>query len=161
MTEDFQSLIKTSYETAPKYTEIMAGLPEDYKEIKTLGDLLAINYKIIGVKEQLRKNLISLIKSGKPKYPKIIGFEDDIIPSLDRAILSEHDVFLIGQIGQAKTKIVETISEHLLSPIPIIKNSITNDCPMDLPANELISAFEDKEELNSSPNFHVSPESIE
>ena len=96
MSQDLQTLVNHSYEATPKYTEIKAGLPEDYKEIKTLDDLLAINYKLVGVKEQLKLNLISLIKSGEPKYPKIIGFDDDVIPSLDRAILSEHDVFLIG-----------------------------------------------------------------
>jgi len=99
---EISNIVRQSYSSSPKYTEIKAGLPEDFKEIKTLGDLLAINYKIVGVKEQLRRNLISLINSGSPKYPGIIGFEDDVIPALDRAILSCHDIFLIGQIGQAK-----------------------------------------------------------
>ena len=155
------NIVGQSYSSPPKYTEIKAGLPEDFKEIKTLGDLLAINYKIVGVKEQLRRNLISLINSDSPKYPGIIGFEDDVIPALDRAILSCHDIFLVGQIGQAKTKIVETISKNLLSPIPIIKKSITNDCPMDLPENELVSLLDDKELNTQSPKFYVSPESAE
>lgn len=154
-------IVEQSYTSPKKYTEIKSGLPEDYKEIKNLGDLLAINYKLVGVKEQLRDNLISLINSGEPKYPGIIGYEDEVIPALDRAILSCHDIFLVGQIGQAKTKIVETISKNLLSPIPIIKNSITNDCPMDLPKDELISLLDDKEQNNSSPKFYVSPESAE
>src|SRR3990172_149898 len=153
------NIVAQSYNSPPKYTEIQTGLPEDYQDIKTLGDLLAINYKLVGVKQQLRRNLISLINSGKPKYPGIVGFEDDVIPALDRAILSCHDIFLVGQIGQAKTKIVETISKNLLSPIPVIKNSITNDCPMDLPENELVSLLDDKEPNNSSPKFYVSPES--
>lgn len=161
MSEDLPTIVKQSYNSAPKYTEIKAGLPEDYKEIKTLADLLAINFKLIGVREQLRQNLISLMKSGEPKYKEIIGFEDDVIPSLDRAILSGHDVFLIGKIGQAKTKIVETIAKNLLSPIPIIKGSITNDSPMDLPQNDLITILEDKDENYSSPKFYVSPESTE
>jgi len=161
MSKSFSEIVEQSYNTTPKYTEIKPGLPEDYKEIKTVGDLLEINYKLIDVKEQLRRNLISLIETGQPKYPGIIGFDDDVIPSLDRAILSRHDVFLIGKIGQAKTKIVETISKNLLSPIPVVKNSITNDCPMDLPQTELISILEDKEQNNSSPKFYVSPETIE
>ncbi len=155
------NIVGQSYSSPPKYTEIKAGLPEDFKEIKTLGDLLAINYKIVGVKEQLRRNLISLINSDSPKYPGIIGFDDDVIPALDRAILSCHDIFLVGQIGQAKTKIVETISKNLLSPIPIIKKSITNDCPMDLPENELVSLLDDEELNTQSPKFYVSPESAE
>lgn len=159
--QELSSIVKQSYSSPPKYTEITAGFPEDFKEIKTLGDLLAINYKIIEVKEQLRRNLISLINSNCPKYPGIIGFDDDVIPALDRAILSRHDVFLVGQIGQAKTKIVETISKNLLSPFPIIEKSITNDCPMDLPEKELTSLLEDKELSYTSPKFFVSPESAE
>ena len=158
---DASTIVSQSYNSSPKYTEIRAGLPEDYKDIKTLGDLLAINYKIVGVKEQLRRNLISVINSEKTKYPGIIGFDDDVIPALDRALLSCHDIFLIGQIGQAKTKIVETISKNLLSPIPVIKNSITNDCPMDLPENELVSLLNDEDISNLRPNFFVSPESAE
>jgi len=155
------SLVSQSYSSTPKYTEITAGLPEDFKEIKTLRDLLAINYKLVEAKDQLRQNLISKINSDSTKYPGIIGFDDDVVPALDRAILSCQDIFLVGQIGQAKTKIVETISKNLLSPIPIIKNSITNDCPMDLPENELISLLEDKDLNTSSPKFYVSPESAE
>lgn len=155
------SLVNQSYSSAPKYTEITAGLPEDYKDIKTLRDLLAINYKVVQVKEQLRQNLISKINSGDPKYPGIIGYDDDVIPALDRAILSCHDIFLVGQIGQAKTKIVETIAKNLLSPIPIIKQSITNDCPIDLPEDELISLLDDKDLSTASPRFYVSPESVE
>ncbi len=111
----------------------MAGVPEDYKQIKTLRDLLEINYKIVGAKEQLRRNLISKIKSKSVTYSGIIGFDDDVIPALDRAILSCHDMILVGQIGQAKTRIAQTIAETLLSPMPLIRGSITNDCPMDLP----------------------------
>src|SRR3990172_7365755 len=96
------NIVAQSYNSPPKYTEIQTGLPEDYQDIKTLGDLLAINYKLVGVKQQLRRNLISLINSGKPKYPGIVGFEDDVIPALDRAILSCHDIFLVGKIGQEK-----------------------------------------------------------
>ena len=54
MSQDLATIVNQSYDTSPKYTEKMAGLPEDYQEIKTLGDLLSINYKLVGVKEQLR-----------------------------------------------------------------------------------------------------------
>jgi len=139
----------------------MAGLPEDYKQIKTLGDLLEINYKLVGAKEQLRQNLILKMQTNGIKYPEIIGFEDDVIPALDRAILACHDVMLVGQIGQAKTKIAQTISKNLLSPIPVIKGSITNDTPMDLPQDEMISLLEDKESITSVPKFYMDSESME
>lgn len=161
MTQEFENLVRRSYSSTPKYTEVMAGLPEDYKQIKTLGDLLEINYKIVGAKEQLRQNLISKMLVNETKYPEIIGFENDVIPALDRAILACHDVMLVGQIGQAKTKIAQTISKNLLSPIPVIKGSITNDSPMDLPQEEMISLLEDKESTLSIPKFYVDSECME
>ncbi|TSA18130.1 MAG: hypothetical protein D4R72_03030 [Nitrosopumilales archaeon] len=161
LTQEFENLVRRSYSSTPKYTEVMAGLPEDYKQIKTLGDLLEINYKLVGAKEQLRQNLISKMLANETKYPEIIGFEDDVIPALDRAILACHDVMLVGQIGQAKTKIAHTISKNLLSPIPIIKGSITNDSPMDLPQDEMISLLEDKESTTSVPKFYMDSESME
>src|SRR2546428_6692229 len=155
MTQDLENLVNRSYTSEPKYTEIMTGVPEDYKQIRTLGDLLEVNYKIVTAKEQLRQNLISKIRSNKTKYHGIIGFDDDIIPALDRAILSCHDIILVGQIGQAKTRIAQIIAEYLLSPIPIIRGSITNDCPMDLPPEELIFLLQDKENPMSIPKFYV------
>lgn len=158
---EVQQLVKVAYATEPKYTEIKAGLPEDYVEIKTIRDLLEIHYKPVEAKEQLRRNLIALIKSGNIKYPEILGYDDDVVPALDRAILSCHDIFLIGQIGQAKTKLVETIATNLLSPIPVIEGSITNDSPMDLPADDLATLLDGKEVENLSPKFHISPESTQ
>ncbi len=160
MTET-QQLVHKAYSSEPKYTEIKAGLPEDYAEISTIRDLLEINYKLIEAKEQLRRNLITLMRRGDAKYPQILGYGDDVIPALDRAILSHHDVFLIGQIGQAKTKLVETIAANLLSPIPIIEGSITNDCPMDLPEDELVALLEGQETAKMSPKFYISPESTQ
>ena len=161
MSQDFENLVNRSYTSEPKYSEIMAGLPEDYKQINTLGDLLEVNYKIVEAKDQLRRNLISKIRTNKIRYPGIIGFEDDVIPALDRAILSCHDMILVGQIGQAKTRIAQTIAENLLSPMPIIRGSITNDCPMDLPAHELILLLQDKENPMPSPRFCVDADSME
>ncbi|TLY03082.1 MAG: hypothetical protein E6K87_06595 [Thaumarchaeota archaeon] len=161
MTQDLENLVNRSYTSEPKYTEIMTGVPEDYKQIRTLGDLLEVNYKIITAKEQLRQNLISKIRSNKTKYPGIIGFDDDVIPALDRAILSCHDIILVGQIGQAKTRIAQIIAEYLLSPIPIIRGSITNDCPMDLPPEELIFLLQDKKNPMSMPKFYVDTDSME
>lgn len=161
MTQELENLVNRSYDSEPKYAEILAGVPEDYKQIKTLRDLLEINYKVVGAKEQLRRNLISKIKSKSTRYPGIIGFDDDVIPALDRAILSCHDMILVGQIGQAKTRIAQIIAETLLSPMPLIRGSITNDCPMDLPPSDLISLLEDKENPMSIPKFYVDGDSVE
>ena len=160
MAQEFANFVNRSYDSKPKYSEIMAGLPEDYKQIKTLGDLLEINYKIVNAKEQLRRNLTSKIKSKSVKYPGIVGFDNDVVPALDRAILSCHDIILVGQIGQAKTKIAQTIADTLLSPMPIIRGSITNDCPMDLPPSDLILLLEDKDNPMTVPKFYIDSESM-
>jgi len=159
VTQEISELVKRSYSSSPKYTEIMAGFPEDYAQVKTLRDLFEINYKIVEAKDQIRQNLISKIQKNEVKYPEIIGFEEDVIPALDRAILACHDIMLVGQIGQAKT--AQTIAKHLLSPMPIIKGSITNDSPMDLPQNEMISLLEDQDDDMTSPKFYIDSTSMD
>jgi magnesium chelatase subunit I len=112
----------------------------------------------VSVNDQLRENLIIKLKGQQFPYSGIIGYDDDIVPSLNRAILSSHDLLLVGQIGQAKTKIAETIAKNLLSPIPIIEGSITNDIPTLIPEDELVSLLDDKEITRSRPEFYVSTE---
>lgn len=151
-------MVLNSYQSYPKYNEIFPGVPENYKEIKTLRDLLEINYKYVKVDRQIRGNLISRIKKGENPYKGIIGYDDDVIPSINRGILAGHDLLLVGQIGQAKTKLAESISKNLLSPIPIIIESLTNDIPTTISAEEMIFLLEDKEIVHYSPRFTISKE---
>lgn len=156
--KDIEKMVLDSYQSYPKYNEIFPGVPENYKEIKTLRDLLEINHKHVKVDCQIRGNLINLIKKGENPYKGIIGYDDDVIPSINRGILAGHDLLLVGQIGQAKTKLAESISKNLLSPIPIIRGSLTNDIPTTIRAEEMISLLEDKEILYYSPRFTISKE---
>jgi magnesium chelatase subunit I len=158
ISENFKDIVHKSYSSEPDYKQKLSGLPENYSEIKTLKDLLSINYKHVSVNDQLRENLIIKLKGQQFPYSGIIGYDDDIVPSLNRAILSSHDLLLVGQIGQAKTKIAETIAKNLLSPIPIIEGSITNDIPTLIPEDELVSLLDDKEITRSRPEFYVSTE---
>jgi magnesium chelatase subunit I len=158
ISEDFKVIVHKSYNSDPDYKQSVLGLPENYKEIKTLEDLLSINYKHVSVSDQLRGNLITKLKSQQFPYSGIIGYDEDIVPSLNRAILSSHDMLLVGQIGQAKTKIAETVAKNLLSPIPIVEGSITNDIPTLIPESELVSLLTDKEITRSKPEFYVSTE---
>src|SRR5919202_1692430 len=73
------------------------GDSEEYKEIDTLEDLLKINYKHVSVEQQMRGNLIIKLKKEEHPYPGIIGFEDDVIPSINRSILAGQDILFIGQ----------------------------------------------------------------
>jgi magnesium chelatase subunit I len=158
MSAKIEEMVHRSYNTKPKYAEIMPGVPEDYRQIKTLGDLLKINYKQVTVEEQMRGNLIAKLKKGEHPYPGIIGYDDDVIPAVNRAVLSGHDLLLVGQIGQAKTKIAEAIARNLLSPIPVVRGTITNDIPTSIPEDQLISLLSDSEVVRTQPEFTVSPE---
>jgi len=153
-----EEAVHRSYSSKPKYEEVMPGVPEDFKQVKTLGDLLKINYKHATVEEQLRGNLIAKMKKGERPYPGIIGYDDDVIPAVNRAILSCHDLLLVGQIGQGKTKIAETIAKNLLSPIPVVRGTVTSDIPTLIPEDQLIALLTDLEVLRIQPEFTVSPE---
>ena len=158
MSSKIEETVHRSYSSKPKYTEVMPGVPEDYKQIKTLGDLLKVNYKHVTVEEQIRGNLIAKLKKGEHPYPGIIGYDDDVIPAVNRAILSGHDILLVGQIGQAKTKIAEAIARNLLSPIPVVRGTITNDMPTTIPEDQMVSLLTDSEIVRTQPEFTVSPE---
>jgi magnesium chelatase subunit I len=156
--KNIEDIVHHSYASKPKYTELMPGVPEDYKQINTLEDLLKINYKHVSVEQQMRGNLIIRLKKEEHPYSGIIGYEDDVIPSVNRSILSGHDMLFVGQIGQAKTKIAESISKNLLSPIPTVRGTITNDIPTSIPEGQLISLLTESEIARTSPEFNVSKE---
>jgi magnesium chelatase subunit I len=158
MSAKIEETVHRSYSTKPKYDEVMPGVPEDYKQVKTLGDLLKINYKHVTVEEQMRGNLIAKLKKDEHPYQGIIGYDDDVIPAVNRAILSGHDILLVGQIGQAKTKMAEAIAKGLLSPIPVVRGTVTNDIPTTIPEDQLVSLLTDSEVIRTQPEFSVSPE---
>ncbi len=150
-----RELVYKSYSSKPSYIEIMPGVPEDYKRIETLGQLLEINYKYVSVDEQMRRNLIAKRREKKNPYPGIIGY-DDVIAATDRAILAGHDIIYIGKIGQAKTKLAEIIARNLLSPIPAIKGCIIHDIPVTLPpAEELARLLSGNDPEHTSLEFHI------
>ena len=153
-----EDIVHRSYNLKPKYTEILPGVPEEYKEIKTLGDLLQINYKHISVEEQIRGTLVAKMKNGEHPYSGIIGYDDDVIPAINRAILSGHDILFVGQIGQAKTKVAESIAKNLLSLIPVVRGTMTNDIPSSIPEEQLIGLLNGSEVFHTYPEFTVSKE---
>ncbi|MGE5705505.1 MAG: hypothetical protein ACM3XP_02145, partial [Nitrososphaerales archaeon] len=135
--KEIKKLVSDSYSSQPQYNEIMTGVPEEYNKIKTLRELLLINYKHPTVDKQIRGNLIRFLRKEENPFKGIIGYEDDVIPAINRAILSGHDILLVGQIGQAKTKLAEAISKNLPSHIPIVRGSITNDIATTIPQPDL------------------------
>lgn len=100
------------------------------KDIKTLGELKQSGYVSRGIKDELRENLIRKIQTKEPLFIGIVGFEDTVIPELERAILSRHNINLLGLRGQAKTRIARQMTEFLDEYMPIIEGSELNDDPL-------------------------------
>ncbi|NGZ89374.1 magnesium chelatase [Psychroflexus maritimus] len=98
-------------------------------KIQTLGELKQANYTYQSVKDELRKNLIQNIKDNRSSFEGIIGFEDTVIPQIERAILSQHNINLLGLRGQAKTRIARAMLDLLDEWIPVVKGSSINDDP--------------------------------
>lgn len=97
--------------------------------INTLGALKASGYTPKSIKTELRDNLISCLKTGKPTFPGIHGYEYTVIPQLERAILSKHNINLLGLRGQGKTRIARLMVDLLDEFIPVVDGSEMNDDP--------------------------------
>ena len=98
--------------------------------IKTLGELKKSGYLSKSIKDELRTNLRAKIKSGKPTFEGVHGFENTVIPELERAILSRHNINLLGLRGQAKTRLARKMIELLDEYIPFVSGSEINDDPL-------------------------------
>lgn len=97
---------------------------------KTLGELRASGYTPRGIKEELRDNLIARLTAGQPVFEGIYGFDDTVLPDIQRAILSRHNILLLGLRGQAKTRIARRMVDLLDEYVPVIEGSELNDDPM-------------------------------
>jgi magnesium chelatase subunit I len=100
------------------------------KKIKTLGQLKAAGYKSKSIKEELRDNLIVKLKAKETSFPGIVGYEDSVIPDVERALLSKHNILFLGLRGQAKTRMARLMTELLDEYIPTIAGSDINDDPL-------------------------------
>src|SRR2546422_7549272 len=96
----------------------------------TLGELKASGYQSISVKDEMRANLICKLKRREKLFPGIVGFDETVVPQLVNAILSRHNLILLGLRGQAKSRIIRQLTELLDNQIPIIAGSEVNDDPL-------------------------------
>jgi magnesium chelatase subunit I len=103
---------------------------KDFEKIKTLRQLRASGYLPKSIKQELRSNLIHGLKNKKNVFEGIWGYEETVIPDLERAILAEHDINLLGLRGQAKTRLARLMVNLLDEVIPVIEGSELNDDPM-------------------------------
>ena len=98
--------------------------------IQTLGELKAAGYQSKSIKDELRDNLIQHIEAGTTAFPGVYGFENSVIPELERAILSRHNINLLGLRGQAKTRLARLMVNLLDEYIPYVAGSEINDDPL-------------------------------
>ena len=85
-----------------------------------LGDLKDSGYEILPVKAEMHRNQIGKLKRGEPLFPRIVGYEDAVIPQVAIAILGGQDIILLGERGQAKSRIVRGLTGLLDDETPVI-----------------------------------------
>lgn len=98
--------------------------------ITTLGELKNANYQSKSIKDELRDNLIQKIKNKETSFEGVHGYENTVIPELERAILSRHNINLLGLRGQAKTRLARLMLNLLDDYIPVVEGSEINDDPL-------------------------------
>ncbi|MBM3226330.1 MAG: magnesium chelatase [Candidatus Tectomicrobia bacterium] len=96
---------------------------------KTFGELKRSGYKPLSVKAELRKNLIRKMLDREPLFPGIFGFEDTVIPQVQNALLAGQDMIFLGERGQAKTRLIRSLTSLLDPELPYVEGSEINDDP--------------------------------
>ena len=99
------------------------------EKAKTIGELRKSGYQVISVKEELRRNLIQRIEKKEEILPGIVGYEESVIPQLENAILSGQDVIMLGERGQAKSRIIRSLVNLLDDEVPIVAGCEISDNP--------------------------------
>ncbi|HEY0057939.1 MAG TPA: magnesium chelatase [Flavisolibacter sp.] len=102
----------------------------DIKRINTIGELKEAGYKPRSIKEEIRENLIAKLEAKDETFRGIVGYEDTVIPDVERALLSKHNILFLGLRGQAKTRMARQMTELLDEYIPVIAGSDINDDPL-------------------------------
>ena len=98
---------------------------------KTLGELRASGYKPLTIREEIRNNLIVKIQNGDELFPGIVGFEDSVIPQLENAILAGQDIILLGERGQAKSRLIRHMVSLLDEEVPVMDRCELNCDPIE------------------------------
>ncbi|MFG2084603.1 magnesium chelatase [Micromonospora tulbaghiae] len=96
----------------------------------TLGELRATGHQYRTVKQELRDNLLARMGSGEDRFPGIVGYEDTVLPEVERALLAGHDMVLLGERGQGKTRLIRSLGGLLDEWTPVIPGSVLNEHPM-------------------------------
>ncbi|HEU4523170.1 MAG TPA: AAA family ATPase [Thermoanaerobaculia bacterium] len=100
-------------------------------QIHTLGELRSSGYKVRSVKDEMRANLLAMISRREKTFPGIHGYERTVVPAIHNAVLSKHDIILLGLRGQAKTRILRSLTSLLDEAVPVVAGCEINDSPFD------------------------------
>jgi magnesium chelatase subunit I len=136
MPEPVKEPVKEEVKTAPPVavkSEIKTGaaLPKPKTgKPGTVGELKATGYKTVPLREEMRKNLLNMIRQKKSVFPGIIGFEDTVIPQLENALISGQDIIFLGERGQAKSRMMRMLINLLDEEVPSIRGCEINDDPL-------------------------------
>ncbi|MBA3430553.1 MAG: sigma 54-interacting transcriptional regulator [Actinobacteria bacterium] len=95
----------------------------------TLGELHDAGYPDRSVKDELRTNLVARLRASGPLFPGLVGYDDSVLPTLERAILAGHDVIILGERGQAKSRLIRRLTDLLDESVPVISGCEVNDHP--------------------------------
>jgi magnesium chelatase subunit I len=96
----------------------------------TLGELKASGWQSVPVKEEIRRNAVARIAAGEPLFDGVLGYENTVMPQLENALLAGHDVIFLGERGQAKTRMIRSLTRLLDEWMPIVAGSEINDDPL-------------------------------
>jgi magnesium chelatase subunit I len=121
-----------------------------FDKLATIGQLKASEYRVLSVREEMRKNLIGRLRRGETPFPGIIGYEDTVIPQIETAILAGHDVIFIGERGQAKSRLIRSLVNLLDEEVPVITGGELNDnpySPVTKNCRDLIEQYGDDTEI--------------
>ncbi|WP_132055806.1 magnesium chelatase [Pseudocnuella soli] len=102
----------------------------NHKHINTLGELKEVGYQPKSIKEEIRQNLLRRLQEGEETFTGIMGYEDTVIPDVERALLSKHNILFLGLRGQAKTRMARQMTGLLDELVPVVSGSEINDDPL-------------------------------
>jgi magnesium chelatase subunit I len=113
----------------PQRQSPAAGAQAAAPDVKTLRELRATGHEYSTVKDEIRQNLIAKLRAGDDPFPGILGFDQTVRPHVERALIAGHDVILLGERGQGKTRLIRTLTGLLDEWSPVITGCEINDHP--------------------------------
>ncbi len=101
----------------------------EHSQARTVGELRASGYRVVPVREEMRRNLVVRLARGERILPGIIGYDDSVIPEIENAILAGHHMVFLGERGQAKSRVIRSLTTLFDPLVPIVAGCAINDDP--------------------------------